>query len=71
MKKQFISFLLLICLLLLAACGNTNEKEATEPNNNRPMKIIATTSQPVKSSRSVYCLRSLRFRLSLPKKRFF
>ena len=36
MKKQFISFLLLVGLLLLAACGNTNEKEATEPNNNKP-----------------------------------
>ena len=30
MKKQFISFLMLLGLLLLAACGNTNEKEATE-----------------------------------------
>ena len=30
MKRQLISFLMLVGLLFLAACGNTNEKEATD-----------------------------------------
>lgn len=36
MKKRLISFFLLSCLLLLAACGNTNENEATEQNKDKP-----------------------------------
>ena len=36
MKKQLISFLMLIGLLLLAACGNTNEKEATDTAKDKP-----------------------------------
>ena len=38
MKRQLISFLMLAGLLFLAACGNTNEKEATDVAKDQPVE---------------------------------
>ena len=36
MKKQLISFLMLVGLLFLAACGNTKQTEATDTAKDKP-----------------------------------